>query len=271
MSSNYMNKIATMTKNYFLFFIFYLLLTSCTEDNGSSSEPPQRPVMVGKTVESDTSDYEIMGIDALDGPENGIRIIWEEHPQRSELDYFNIFRSEDPQGLINYELHARVEPDGVFLFDSIYHTFSDLNQVEEEQAYYYYVTAVNEDGTESLPSDTVWYTLVQKARLTAPLGMIYNNPEQVEFNWVFEEMPLPNGYILRIEEDFTDLLVYTEWVEPMEDYDQSYRNHPLSGEDLQKFVISGIQYRWRIDCVEKDPVHFGSESNWGTFKINWGK
>jgi hypothetical protein len=255
--------------SYFLILNSILFFVSCTDDNGVSSDPPVAPVLVSKTAGSDTSAYEIMGIDAEAGPENGIRLMWHEHPERNDLDHFNVYRSEDPDGLINYVLHARVDPGGEFVFDGIYHLFTDFIQIEEDQSYYYYITAVNDEGTESMPSDTTWYRLVQKGRLTAPLGTDLSDPGILEFKWVFEETPLPNGYILRIEEDFSDVLVFVEWIEPLEDFDEQFRNHALSREVLKQFVVSGLQYRWRIDSVQEDPLHVGAESNWGTFIINW--
>ncbi len=259
-------------KSYFLFFIFYFLLVfSCDEGTSPDTDPPSPPAFTGKSAVSDTSLYEIMAIDAVDGPENRIRLIWQEHPGRRDLDHFTIYRSEDSEGRINYFRHAQVEPDGEFIFDGIYHTYTDGIDVDEEKPYYYYITAVDKEGNESSPSDTTWYQLVQKAGLTAPLGQEYDDPEELEFNWVFTSNPLPNGYILRIEEDFSDVLAYVEWVEPLSDFDQNYRTHRLDAGILRAHIISGVQYRWRIDCLEKDPIHYGSESNWGTFIINWGE
>ena len=140
-----------------------------------------------------------------------------------------------------------------------------------ENPYYYYVTAVNEDGQESLPSDTVWYQLIQKANLTEPMGTTFTNPEVINFKWVFTSNPLPHVYILRIEDDFTDELVYIDWVEPIPNYDQIFRTHSLTADQLKRFAINGRPYRWRVDAWEKDPIHYGSESNWGSFTINWGK
>jgi len=255
-------------KQLLISFILFCLFAACDDGTGPEKIPPEPPKMVAKNSSSDTTAYEIMGIDALEGLENGIRIMWYEHSQRSSLDYFFVYRSEDPQGLINYPRIAQVEPDGEFIQDSVYHSYADLNELEEKVRYRYYVTAVDEKGLESQPSDTVEYELIQKASLTAPLGSNLINPDRLIFFWSFPQNPLPNGYVLRIEDEFTDDLVYVEWVEPLDDFDNNYRTHTLDSLQLRDFTVNNRPYRWRIDAIQS--LHYGSESSWGTFTINWG-
>jgi hypothetical protein len=258
-------------KYYFLFFIFYfVLILSCDEGSGPDTDPPLAPQFADKTVFSDMSEFEVMSIDAVAGPENSIRLIWKGHPERSRLRHFTVYRSEEPQGLINFFPYAQVDPGGEFIGDSIYHTFTDAIDIDERKPYYYYVTAINEEGEESSPSDTVWYELISKASLSNPLGIRFDLPEYIDFQWTFNFRTYPSAYILRIEEDFSYSLVFVEMVE-LTDYSDPQRTHRLSADILKNFILDEIQYRWRIDCVQQDTVHYGSESNWGTFQVNWGE
>ncbi len=238
---------------------------ACSGQETTDNDPPSAPVMVLKDAGDDTLAIE-RGIDAVPGLSDNykIQIMWFSHPEGRNLSKFNVYRSTDREGKILYKEIGSVKVDNASFQDTAY---VDV-LLNTNIPYFYYVTAEDEQGNESLPSDTVWYQLTEKAQLVTPKGTIITNPPIV---FEFVKQGIPNGYILRIEKDLglqVNPLAYVEWVEPLKDYATSIITDSLSGEQL-KTIFSNGNYRWRIDLFEIDPLHYGSESNWETFTINW--
>lgn len=254
-------------KRFSLFlFVLSVFFQACTDPEGVDPEPPQRVRMVLKEAGFDTLETE-RGIDAepnpLGGP-NFIQLMWYRHPEEARLNYFKIYRSENPLGLVNYNLIATTENQQNKL-DTL---FLDTQELVLNVRYYYYVTAVNEKGTESLPSDTVYYTLIEKATqlsLNNNISVISRDP--LNFEWWIDSGQNPDTYILRIERNVSQTFNPLAYVTVIRSRYQNPEMFAMSGNWLKNLLPNG-DYRWRIDCVGED-LFSGSESDWMYFKINW--
>ncbi len=241
-----------------------LIWFSCTQQETADPETPDTVRMVVKQAGYDTLAAE-PGIDAQPNPEGGanlIQLMWYSHPQQQDIDHFNIYRSEDEAGQINYLKHFVKALDQPFIEDTVY--YDDKAQVN--QKYYYYVTAVNQDGIESAPSDTVWYQLMEAAILIKPEDNKELKQAPINFTWGVTE--IPHQYILRIEQFISETfhpLVYVKIVDSNYGTPQTFS--PGSAWPIESVSDNGI-YRWRIDCIGQDGLHIGSESNWQFFKLN---
>ena len=151
-----------MIRIFIFFFVIFLLLINCSENDPIKSDPPNKVLLVQKEEGFDMLEVE-RGIDAGPNPNsdvNSIQLVWYEPEDARILAYFKVYRSEDPEGKIYYEQIGTTENQ----VDPLDTVFTDSTQgLSTYNRYWYYITAVNEDGIESEPSDTVYYRLIDKA------------------------------------------------------------------------------------------------------------
>jgi len=260
----------SISKKLFGGLFLLLILLQCSEVGTATSDPIEALSMVPKTALSDRQEIE-RGIDAVPGtPSNNIiEIMWFASPDE-RIDRFRLYRSEDPQGQVNFVPIATIDVPNRFNQDTV---FQDPF-LETDRPYYYYVTALTEGGTESEPSDTVWYSLIDKAEPSTPSGTIRPGQPRIEFTFRVPTSATPNGYILRIEREIGSTireLILLDVVDPFTgNFGEPQITHVLEGDSLFNIFEDDVQYRWRIDLLPGDKVHSGSESNWQFFTIDWG-
>ncbi|GEM_PF-1513785 len=261
-----------LKKSLYFVWIILLLVISCKNPGSGKSQPPPRVEMVLRTAGADTLDGE-PGIDAAENigaAVNGIQLMWYNPVKTAELDHYNIYRSEDPAGLINFNVIAEKKLNQAGSIDSL---FIDTQDLQKNVRYYYFVTVVNKDKLESDPSDTLSYQLLERAANLSLNGnsTVVSQP-QMEFEWWMNSGQTPDQYILRVEafvsEDFHPV-VYLKIIKSTYQSPQSYL---LSGDWLKQVFADG-KYRWRIDCVgaenTEEQFFSGSESEWAVFTVKW--
>lgn len=260
-------------KLIYLLIALLFLSFACSSPQKVKQDPPQPVQMVWRTLGADTLESE-PGIDAevTPGEElNAIRLQWYKHPLENDLKEYRVYRSVHNSGLINFYLLNAVELNQATQDDTVY---SDQQELDLSTRYYYYITAVDKDGQESEPSDTVSYKLVAKAQSLS----VNDNPQVItspdlRFKW-FDATT--ESFFIRIEAYVTDdfhPLVHTAQVPSIYSDDGGFQHYRLQGDWLKTKFPDG-DYRWRIDCVgtENDVARqsfSGSESDWSFFKIQW--
>ena len=247
---------------YLFYFLPIIVLTACSDTNGPVTEEPGRLTFVPKGP--DTAIVE-RGIDAVPD-KDGILLEWFKSNDNS-IRYIDIYRQKDGETYfrkirtIDLET-ASAGKDVSYLDDSDDIGINIYNE--------YYLRALNSDGVEGQPSDTVQYNLLQKPILSRPNGeTVIGLPV---FYWDFPDV-IPDSYILRIQEEFTNRVVFVREFQ-VKDYfhDQSLN---LSEVENPPQFVSGFTYRWRIDSVgagidpdDRDKNYSGSESRWFSFIAN---
>jgi len=251
---------------YLFYFLPIIVFIACSDTNGPVTEEPGRLTFVPKGP--DTAIVE-RGIDAV--PDKvGILLEWFKSNDNS-IRYIDIYRQKGSETYFRkirtIDLETASAGNDVSYIDE-----SDdvgINVYNE-----YYLRALNNDGVEGQPSDTVQYNLLHKPDLSRPNGeTIIGLPV---FFWKFyEEDPLPHIYILRIQEEFTNRVVFVR--EFQVNYDSHDQSLDLSEVENPPTFVSGFAYRWRIDSVgpgildPDDPDrknYSGSESLWFSFIAN---
>jgi len=149
--------------------------------------------------------------------------------------------------------------------------YRDTQDLALDVRYFYYITAVDKDNQESEPSDTVSYSLLEKASNLALNKNLHEiKTPDLNFEWESEASHL---FYVRVEafisEDFHPLVYLREVVNS---YDDGLQNLHLDGEWLKNILTDG-DYRWRIDCLGDENIaeqaFEGSESDWSDFIISW--
>ena len=85
------------------------------------------------------------------------------------------------------------------------------------------------------------------------------------FYWSFPDV-IPDSYILRIQEDFTERVVFVREFQVTNYFNDQELD--LSTVSNPPEFISGFIYLWRIDSIGPEPESSGSESQWYTFIAN---
>ena len=259
-----------MVKIFFILVII-LLLINCSENDPVDPEPPDRVLLVLKEEGFDTLEIE-RGIDAALNPNsdiNAIQLDWYDPADKYRVAYYNIYRSDDKEGKLSWDPIGNTENQTNSL-DTVY-TDSTRGLSNNDSTFWYYVTAVNEDGKESEPSDTVHYTLIPRA---INLSINNNNPvlkdSTISFTWTASSIP-SGGYYLRVEQfisvNFHPIVYIKDFIEREINYDPP-QTYTISVDKFSVPVVDGDQYRWRIDC-KGDDLYSGSESDWAIFSVDW--
>jgi hypothetical protein len=255
-----------------LLFVAIVFLTFCSQPEAVKPEPPDVVRWVNRTTGTDTTEAEA-GIDAAENSGsdlNAIQLMWYKNSEQNLIRKYNIYRSEDEFGAVNYKRISEKITNQPGIVDTV---FFDAQDLQLNVRYYYYITAVDKDGQESDPSDTLAYTLLEKA---SHLSLNGNSSEvkalPLTFQWDISSGQTPDQYILRIEAAVTDNfhpLVYVNYIPSIYQTPQSY---VLNGTDIKSILPNG-SYRWRIDCVGEnkidEQIFSGSESDWSVFRVNW--
>ena len=224
-------------------------------------DPPSRVRMVLRTADSDTSHWE-QGTDAYPSETNDIQIMWYSHPGGKELKKFKIYRSDVPDGSRRYERIAEIN----ILNDQNQDTVFIDTDLELQKPYYYYVIAENQDGLSSDPSDTVWYSLIEKPQLLAPLDGAKITADSITFEWSYPGQE-PNYYILRVEKYWDESYHPVVSVKVIQSKYEGHMQIVLAEKWINDALSSEI-YQWRVDAIGSDPLHEGSESGWRRFSID---
>lgn len=240
--------------------VFYF---ACNPNNEGKLPPPAEVMMVEKYTDLGSIEN---GIDAVPD-QDGIYIEWY-LLKDPDVTSYNIYRKLKNESIFTKLTSISVE--GVISpFDTIFSYIDDDNIVldNSEFVYYYYVTASNRDGVEGPAPDSL---LIHRYMLNIkPETQDINNlnvGEQPIFTWDFLSEPVPFYYIVRIENEVADTLVWAKrFINASLDralvLDLSTVSNP-------PVFHSGSIYRWRIDRVGPDSLYSGSESNWKTFFVN---
>lgn len=233
-----------------------MMLAACSSEKDPIIDYPDAVTMVARTA--DTSFFE-NGIDAV--PEtDAIQIVWHKLDDFN-VRYYTVYRRSETEN--TFEKIRTVDLNAVTIpFDS---TYIDNDSLQLEIYYHYFVRAVSKNGDAGPPSDTVSYKLLAKPLTERP------NSEQVTgapvFTWTFNSISgIPDQFILRIEEEFTQQTVYVKQMSViLYDWRQT-----LDTSGLSDFPVlqSNVSYRWRIDVIGPDQNSSGSESEWKTFRMN---
>jgi hypothetical protein len=236
-------------------FVCMSLLFACTDTTGADSQLPSRVSMVMRS--QDTASVEV-GIDAV--PENdGIQVQWHKvyHPA---LKYYHLWRKGEHD--LTFTKIKVIDPERSSQGGDT--TYVDTDIIIRPPRYYrYYVAGANAEGKEGAPSDTVAYMLLEKAVLESPSQQAIEG--DFVFKWIFSGDAPPQYYILRIEEEFTKKLAYSNIF---------WNNNFIPGLDTLNLsekepdlAFPKGNYRWRIDCIGEDAETSGSESQWLRFII----
>ncbi len=224
-------------------------------------EPPEPVRMVLRTADSDTAHWE-RGTDAYPSATHDIQIMWYSHPGGKELKKFKIYRSEIPDGSRRYNKIAEINIVNDQNQDTV---FIDTG-LELQKPYYYYVITETQDGLSSDPSDTVWYSLIEKPQLLTPLDGARITADSITFEWSFPGQE-PNYYILRVEKYWDESYHPVVSIKKIQSKYEGHMQVVLSEKWIGDAVSSEI-YQWRVDAIGSDPLHEGSESSWRRFSID---
>lgn len=236
------------------------LFISACDTGGDPVLPKPEPVsMVAHTFANDTMASEY-GIDAV--PESdGIYLAWYSQRDPNIIQY-NIYRMK---GDSYFQPIRSIVVEGATPGKDTTYTDDNADNGLDLNIYYsYFVTAMNKNGEEGLPLDTVQYKLIDKPLLIRPYDATYD-PDVSGLpilEWRFDDM-IRHEYIVRIENIF-------EQVHYIGIFQSNYDNH-LQITDLNEIegfppFIPG-DYRWRIDSVGPEADNSGAESDWYVFTI----
>ena len=237
-----------------LFCIGIIVIYSCNDNTGADSQVPPKVQMVMRSP--DTAAVE-QGIDAV--PEsNGIQVQWHKlyHPA---LAYYYLYRKADDE--LYFQRIKVIDPERITQGGDTTYVDNDTT-LSIFKWYQYFVTAANKEGDEGLASDTVTYMLVEKAILISPDQVVVSG--DYVFRWSFIGTK-PQYFILRIEEDFSQKLLFSNIFE-INNFISGIDTLNLSETEPKLHFPEG-RYRWRIDCIGESAESSGSESEWSRFFI----
>ena len=250
---------------YLLYFLPIIVYIACSDSNGPNTNPPASLKFIAKGP--DTAIIE-QGVDAIPD-KDGVLLEWGKSGDQN-IRYIDVYRQRENETFFRkiwtIDLETASAGDDVSYID-------DSDDLGINIYNYYYLRTRNSDDVEGQPSDTVQYNLLIKPELSRPNGEAVD--ELPVFYWNFPDV-IPDSYILRIQEEFTDRVFVKEFQVTEYFSNQSLDlGDPTIVENPPQFV-SGFMYRWRIDAVgpgilnpdDPDKNYSGSESQWFTFIAN---
>jgi hypothetical protein len=250
-------------KLIFIVVVLLFSLLACNPNNEGKLPPPDEVVMVEKYTDLGAIEH---GIDAVPD-EDGIYVEWYLLADPDVTSY-NIYRKLKNESIFKRLTSISVE-NVISPFDTVFSYIDDENIVldNSEFVYYYYVTATNRDGVAGpVPDSTTkfGYSLLNKPSTNVTPDI--SSSEQPILIWQFQGGNIPNYYIIRIEDQILESLIWT----------RRFQNENLERDKVKDLSTvtnppvfqSGSIYRWRIDAVGPDSLYSGSESNWKTFFVN---
>jgi len=238
-------------------YVIFMFILSCSSNQEPELPVPEKVILV--THSADTLELET-GIDAV--PDfDGIQLQWYDLNDQN-ISIYTVYRKSGSETFFDpiKEIHLPASAG----FDTTYIDGSSIQGLEKKIYHSYYVTATNKDGKEGPASDELKYLLIEKPLVNQPNYVSFNQGELPVFYWDFPGLD-PEYYILRIEEDFTNDLIFIRRFK-RDDYGSSQILDLSEVENPPSFV-PGV-YRWRIDSIGPDEETSGSESKWLTFFVN---
>jgi hypothetical protein len=237
-------------RNCFVFSLLFGLIFTifhCTEEITVESFQPSPVVLIPGVA--DTCRVE-KGMDAI--PEaDAIRLEWIPSSEE-EVSGYAIYRGDEEGNSYNLVTVQSV-PDSSFEDES----------VSLDTRYHYYVRAVTDEGTTSVPSDTLNYMLIEKAIRLMPMGT--TDSPRPDFSWEDPNTPPKAYYVVRLVEVASGHIVWISMVP------SSYSNRETApfnadGTASTDSLVTGVAYQWRVDVVGSEDCS-GSESSWVTFTV----
>ncbi len=221
-----------------------LSLLSCKSNPTGSEERLPAPILLPNPA--DTSLVEV-GIDAVDFGDY-IRLDWQAGDKQTPSEY-NIYRRKDGDEP-SFTLLGAVGGNQTSIIDS--------SGIAVGTRYYYYITAVDDDGLESEPSDTLDYQLIAKAD-------VLNNTLAVQpvFSWRVEAVP--QFYVLKLVEAETDRKIWVAQIQSSFTTDEQVQFNK-DGRATVDSLKKNFPYKWRVDIIGPSR-NSGSESAWKRFSL----
>ncbi len=227
-----------------LFLAASVAVLSCADGPTGTEERLPRPVLLPTPPDTSLTEE---GIDAVDIGDY-IQLDWRPGDKQLPAEY-KIYRKQDGE-----------EQDFILLgaVGGNQTTVIDSSDIAVGMRYYYYVTAVDDDGLESEPSDTLDYMLIAKADFL-------NNTltAQPEFSWQVEAVP--QFYILKLVEAETDTKIWVAQIQSSFRTDERVRFN-ADGRAAVDSLRKNVPYKWRVDIVGPSR-NSGSESVWKRFVL----
>lgn len=220
-------------------WIFFLIISSGCKRSPVDPEPSlPAPVLIQSPA--DTSMIEI-GIDAVESGDF-IQIDWQSGDQQRPRSY-RIYRTE----AIDSGFVLAAEASGTVT------SYLDSLGVRIGKRFFYYISAVDDEGIESFPSDTLSYKLLQKPSLLA-------NSFEPELTFSWQVQVNPEFYVLKLIEADSEKKI---WVSKFRTaYTQIEKvKFNFDGKAVVDSLERGVAYKWRVDIIGPSE-NSGSESPW---------
>ncbi len=258
-----------------------MLIAGCVENTGDEdTTPPQAPVLREKLCYGDAPEFPEQGIDIESGSSGspGIRIEW--------------ILPQVPEDLAGFRVYSATSPDSEFVSLG----FDPLSFLDDPQAEYYFavdrgsiypseqvpshgkrqwycVTAIDDSGNESAPSDTVSYQLWDSCNISESQVVVADDSLIVEWTYDHGWPDGLRGHMCFVVPASRDSVCWSHFVQ--QDLEQHVFQFRWSLEDELRLLPG--DYRLRVDTVIdagtiSDAVSnpsgcalAGSESTWISF------
>ena len=225
---------------------------SCDSAGDPQLPAPGKVFMVPRSPDTSTVER---GIDAV--PESdGIILQWYDVNDPG-VRFYDVYRQNENETY--YKKIRRIDLETAFPGSDTVYIDNSLDLLLNVYNFYY-VRAVNRDGLEGSPSDTVKYKLIQKPETMRPNGEIVVGLPVLY--WSFPGV-VPNNYIVRMEEEFTNRVVFVRQFEVTEYFQDQNLDLATLADPPQ--LMPNFTYRWRLDSVGPAADSSGSESQWRIF------
>ncbi|MFQ6614469.1 MAG: hypothetical protein ACE5D1_06455 [Fidelibacterota bacterium] len=255
-----------------------ILLAGCGRVN-EDPFPPERPRWVEKSLPEAWTET---GIDAESSGSPGIILMWQPNSE-TDLAGYTLYRADSSRDR-DFKPVADIDLIQTWTSDTSYQD----EQVVPYVDYFYTLTARDQAGNESAPSDTLQYRLMLPAQLLNPVDRVCSSDSLV-FSWIdpLGEYTYTQEYVLRV--DFLDPAPHTVWIARF--YQRWYQSQS-SGDPIQlewfppfgpwpdyvslcqavKDSLSPGLYRWKIKNMSEVDNATGldecsGESEWAFFEL----
>ncbi|NOZ75695.1 MAG: hypothetical protein GXO90_10070 [FCB group bacterium] len=258
--------------------MFIFLLTSC---NPVSEDPfpPAAPEWIAKSLPEAWNER---GIDAESSGASGIILMWQPNTE-SDLAGYVLYRA-DSTGSNTFRPIMEIDLMEIWTSDTSY---IDA-QINPYVDYYYYLTARDQAGNESPPSDTLTYRLMLRCQLLDPVDQSVVL-DSLSFSWVdpVGNYTYTQEYVLRIDQ--LDPVPHTAWITR---FYQRWYSSQSSGDPIQvdwfpspgpwpdyvstcratRDSLEPGLYRWKIKNLSEVDNATGldecsGESEWALFEL----
>ncbi len=268
-----MNRYLKISISAFIFILF-----GCP-DYVEDPNPPAPPVFVEKTYPADLIEKGIgaYNFNTENPDKNSIQLMW--HPNtEDDLAGYKLYRAlEIVDELTDFEVIETIDLSTTMSGRDTF--FVDTTPAELKR-YYYYLTAYDLAGNNSLPSDSISYKLLKKPH-AFPIAH-GTTSRNLTFRWEEHQLDseFPQNSVIRINDE-DDLTVWVcLFYYPFNGY--SFNFAP-NGENVNEEVViafNGIEgylppgrYFWKVEALrlgngistDADMDYVGAESDWVEF------